>query len=75
MVPSPFLGILLNHYWSALTGVSSAYQLATTEYSRVLTADIQLALASSPHLIIRPLVMPHIGEGLLKVAARNERTT
>ena len=43
-----------------LPSVSSAYQLTATKYSPVLTADVQLALAFSSRLVIRPLVLLHI---------------
>ena len=72
MVPSPFRILLIYHSLS-LIGVSSAYRLPDTEYSPVLTADIQIALASFPHLVIRPLMMLHTREGLLKVVPTKER--
>ena len=43
-------------------------------FDRVLTADVQLAILRSLHLVIHPLSPPHISGGSLKAVTRNKRT-
>jgi hypothetical protein len=66
------LQVLLNRsHRRALPGVLLSGQ--STEYSLVLTTELQSAFFRFPYRPIHPLAPPHISERLLKFIARNER--